>query len=217
MLSSRDALKIYLRDFRQGHHGHDHDLLELFRSIGDLVQPEHVVYPGSFVHVTPSLVFPSVTYIDSLQGFQRAMEADDLHEWVGQHADYDTSSEINVLEASYKDIPIDLHHRFDLLLSLNAGAISQECKNLLKPDGYLLVNDGHYDASRAHIDGDYQLIAALHADGARDIDDELRGYFLTKRGEPLTLPMVQANEQRSPSRAPFKMKRDADAFLFRFQ
>ena len=104
------------------------------------------------------------------------------------------------------------------MISLNSGAISQECKRLLIPGAHLLANDGHYDAARAQVDGDYTLVAVLGADGAIETSEEdLREYFVTKQGQPLTREMLADNEQRAPSRARHKMARTADAFLFRFK
>ena len=36
------------------------------------------VYPGSYVHLTPSLVFPRVCYVDSVKGFGAAMHSGDV-------------------------------------------------------------------------------------------------------------------------------------------
>ena len=69
------------------------------------------------------------------------------------------------------------------MISLNAGAISQECKPLLAPGAHLLANDGHYDAARAHVDADYTLEAALSADGAYETGEEvLRGVLRQQAG-----------------------------------
>ena len=89
---------------------------------------------------------------------------------------------------------------------------------LLAPGGYLLANDGHYDAARAQMDTDYTLIAALNGEGAVEADDEELGtYFVSKQGQPLTHEMLAENQQRLPSRARYKMARTADAYLFRFK
>ena len=68
------------------------------------------------------------------------------------------------------------------------------------------------------MDADYTLVAAFRADGAYETDEEaLRGYFVSKQGQPLTREMLAENAQRSPSKARYKMARAADAFLFRFK
>ena len=216
MLRPADALSTYLRDYRRMRHGHD--LIGVFRAVRDLIGVQRVVYPGSYVHLTPSLVFPSVCYLDSVKGFGAAMQSDDLVPWLNAHKEYAEPVELTAIETAYDRIPSTLLARFGLMVSLNAGAISQDCKPLLSPGTHLVANDGHYDAARAHVDADYTLVAAFRADGAHETGEEaLSGYFVSKQGQPLTREMLAENAQRSPSKARYKMARAADAFLFRFE
>ena len=218
MLRPTDALPTYLRDYLGARHNHDHDLLGVFRAVRRLIDVPRVVYPGSYVHLTPSLVFPYVCYVDSVKGFGAAMQSGDLTAWLEAHKEYTEPVVVAAIEAPYDRVLSPLHAGFDLMVSLNAGAISQACKPLLAPGAHLLANDGHYDAARAQVDADYTLVAALAADGAVETSKEaLRGYFVTKRGEPLTREMLIENEQRSPSKARHSMARTGDAFLFRFK
>ena len=190
----------------------------MFRAVRDLIGVQCVVYPGSYVHFTPSLVFPRVCYVDSVKGFGAAMRSDDLAPWLEAHKEYAEPVELTAIETTYNRIPSALLAGFGLMISLNAGAISQECKPLLSPGAHLLANDGHYDAARAHVDSDYTLVAALSADGAYETGEEaLNGYFVSKQGKPLTPEMLAENAQRSPSKARYKMARTANAFLFRFK
>ena len=218
MLRPTDALPTYLRRYRETRHGHDQDLLSVFRAVPGLVGVRRVVYPGSYVHVTPSIVFPCVYYVDSVRGFDVAMQSNDLLAWLDAHKEYAEPVAVTAMEAAYNRIPPSLFARFDLMISLNAGAVSQECKPLLAPGAHLLANDSHHDASRAWTDADYALVAALGADGTVETEEEaLRGYFVTRQGQPLTREMLTENEQRPPSRARYRMARSADAFLFRFK
>ena len=216
MLRPTDALPTYLRDYREMRHCHD--LLGMFRSVRDLIGVQRVVYPGSYVHLTPSLVFPRVCYVDSVKGFGAAMQSEDLVPWLDAHKEYAAPVELTAIETAYNRIPSTLLAGFALMISLNAGAISQECKPLLSPGAHLLANDGHYDAARSHLDADYTLVAALNADGSYETGEEaLRGYFVSKQGQPLTREMLAENAQRPPSKARYKMARAANAFLFRFK
>ena len=216
MLRPTDALPKYLRDFRDS--PHNLDLLGVFSAVRDLIGVQRVVYPGSYVHLTPSLVFPHVCYVDSVKGFGAAMQSGDVVPWLDAHKEYSDPVELTAIETAYNRIPSTLHAGFGLMISLNAGAISQECKSLLSPGAHLLANDGHYDAARAHVDADYTLVAAFSADGACEMGEEaLRAYFISKQGQPLTREMLAENEQRSPSKARHKMAQAADAFLFRFK
>ena len=88
MLRPTDALPTYVRDYREMRHSHDHDLLGVFRAVRDLIGFQRVVYPGSYVHLTPSLVFPCVCYVDSAKGFGAAMQSGDLRVWLDAHKEY---------------------------------------------------------------------------------------------------------------------------------
>ena len=63
MLRRTGALPTYLREYRETGHSRHHDLLAVFRAVRHLIGVKRVVYPGSYVHLTPSLVFPHVYYI----------------------------------------------------------------------------------------------------------------------------------------------------------
>ncbi len=183
MLRPTDALLTYLRDYREVRHNRDHDLLGVFRAFRRLIGAPRAVYPGSYVHVTPSLVFPRVCYVDSVKGFGAAMHSYDLIAWLEAHMEYAEPAGVSTIETDYDGIPLTLFAAFGLMISLNAGAISQECKSLLIPGAHLLANDGHYDAARAQVDGDYTLVTILGAGGAIETSEEdLREYFVTKQG-----------------------------------
>ena len=73
MLRPADALPTYLRNYREM--CHSHDLIGVFRAARDIIGVQRVVYPGSYVHLTPSLLFPRVCYLDSVKGFGAAMQS----------------------------------------------------------------------------------------------------------------------------------------------
>ena len=139
MLRPTDALPTYLRDYRETRHSHDHDLLGVFRAARRLIGAPDTVYPGSYVHLSPSLVFPRVCYVDSVKGFGVAMQSDDLIAWLDAHKEYAEPAAVWAVETAYDRIPSTLFARFGLMVSLNAGAVSQECKHLLTPGAHLLV------------------------------------------------------------------------------
>ena len=194
-----------------------HDLLWAFRLIGENFGCRRVLYPGSYLHITPSLVFPEVCYVDSIKGIRQAMAAPALLEYVNSHKDYAEDAVIRCREEDYRSIASEPAGSFDLLISLNAGFISQHCGHLLRPGGYFLANNGHYDANRAFVDPSYQLVAALE-DGVLNLDTSQPGlspYFRTGKGEMLTLTMVESDVNRPPSKARFRPSREAEAYLFR--
>ena len=216
----RRALETYLSNYRDKHDG-NHDLLWAFRLVAENFGCRRVLYPGSHLHITPSLVFPEVCYVDSVKGIGSAMTDQALLEYVAAHKDYQERAIIRCCEEDYRTLRLaqdgEPGGSFDLLISLNAGFISQHCGRFLRVGGYLLVNNGHYDASRAYVDTRYQLVGALEG-GSLNLETSQPGlspYFRTARGEKLTLAMVESEAERPPSKARFRPLREADAYLFR--
>ena len=136
-------------------------LRPVFRRVRDQFHVQRVLYPGSYLHITPSLCFPYVCYVDSLAGIADALASPDLRRYVAEHRDYPEAPETWCYQQDYRTFTSEPEASFDLLISLNAGLISQACKHFLAPDGLLLVNDEHYDARRAFVDPDYLLIAVF--------------------------------------------------------
>ena len=219
-LRKKQPLDTYLADYRLKDGG-SHDLLWSFRLVEENFGCRRVLYPGSYLHVTPSLVFPEVCYVDSVKGIAAALSSPDLMEYVSAHKDYPEDTRIRCYEEDYASFTDEPYASFDLLISLNAGFISQTFRSFLKPGGLLLANNGHYDAARAHVDPGYRLIGALDG-GCLLLDSshpELSSHFRTAKGEALTLEMVEADAKRPPSRARFMPRHlygygEVEAYLF---
>ena len=211
----KKALDTYLADYRHKHDGF-HDLLWAFRLVGENFGCSRALYPGSYLHVTPSLVFPEVCYVDSIKGIGASLSSPDLLEYVSTHRDYPEDARIRCYEEDYASFTDEPHASFDLLISLNAGFVSQACRSFLRPGGLLLANNGHYDAARAHVDPGYRLIGAL--DGGSLLlassHPDLSSHFRTPKGEALTLDMVEDDAKRPPSRSRFMPSREMEAYLF---
>ena len=196
-------------------------MLWAFRLVAENFGCRRALYPGSYLHITPSLVFPKVFYVDSNRGIGSALADPALLEYVNTHKDYSEDAVIRCCEEDYRTLRLaqdgEPEGYFDLLISLNAGFISQHCGRFLRPGGYLLANNGHYDASRAYVDTRYQLVAALEGGSlnVETLQPGLSPYFRTARGKRLTLAMVESDAERPPSKAQFRPFREADAYLFR--
>ncbi len=213
---SQRALKTYLSYYRDKYAG-QHDLLWAFRLVGEHFGCRRALYPGSYLHVTPSLVFPEVCYVDSVKNIGSALASPQLLEYVNKHKDYAADAGIRCYEEDYVNFASEPLASFDLLISLNAGFISQACRTFLKPGGLLLVNNGHYDADRAYVDPGYRLVGAVDG-GSLFLESSPPGlsqYFRTVKGEILTPEMVAANAKGPPSKAGFRPAREAEAYLFR--
>ena len=211
-----DPLGTYKSRYLDGP-GSDDGLRSVFRTVRDEFHVRRVLYPGSYLHITPSLYFPYVCYVDSLAGFADALADPNLRRYVEDHREYPEAPVICCYQQDYSTFTCEPEGSFDLLISLNAGLISQACKRFLRSGGLLLVNDEHYDARRAFVDPDYLLCSVFFGENLRmeTSESELAAYFRTARGTPLTLEMVESDVHRSPSRARFKPARSAPVYLFR--
>lgn len=173
------------RDLWTNQNQHPGDRHHLFDTVAQCVSPAAVLYPGSFVDIAASFVFPNVVYVDSDRRaatfFSDITGVDELiqkygrgsrtAQWDFQSADYTT--DIGVEDESV-----------DLLISLYAGFISKECTRYLKQGGHLLVNSSHGDAALASLDDRYRLAAAVgkHSNGYRTDATDLDTYLIPKTG-----------------------------------
>jgi len=149
----------------------------------------NALYPGSFVHITPSFVIPNVVYVDTHKQARDFFDDISVHEFVYKKKMYDEDSIISFHQKDYgKDIGEPLES-FDLLISQYAGFVSQHCKKYLKIGGILLVNNSHGDASMASIDTDYQFIGVFRRRSDKEYtfsDRNLDSYFIPKKPIKIT-------------------------------
>lgn len=214
----RNPLDTYRANYLNGP-GCSDRLGPVFRKIRDVFHVQRVLYPGGYLHITPSLFFPSVCYVDSLAGIADALADPDLRRHIAEHRDYPEAPEILSYQQDYHTFTSEPEASFDLLISLNAGLISQASKRFLASGGLLLVNDEHYDARHAFVDPDYVLSAVFAGESLsmETSESKLDAYFKTACGTALTLEMVESDVNRPPSRAKFKPAKSAAVYLFRKQ
>lgn len=179
--SALDLYKKYFQD-RQ------HERLDLFRSIAEKFDVRRALYPGSFVHVTPSFVFPAVVYVDNDKQAKRFFSKPEIYQFIAQNKVYPQAAQVKFHFADYRNGFDETQESFDLLVSQYAGWVGQECKQYLKAGGFLLANDSHGDAGIAALDDDYQLKAVfLLKDENRQISEtNLDEYFAPKSSQPVT-------------------------------
>ena len=189
----------------------------VFSRLRDEFHVQQALYPGCYLHITPSLFFRSVCYVDSLAGVADALADPDLRRYVADHRDYPEAPEIWCYQQDYRTFSSEPEASFDLLISLNVGLVSQASKRFLASGGLLLVNDEHFDARRAFVDPDYLLSAVFAGENLcmESSESGLAAYFKTARGTLMTREMVEFDVHRSPSRAKFKPAKSATVYLFR--
>jgi hypothetical protein len=181
---SKDALALY----RQHYVDKDFERLELFHLLAERYGIESALYPGSFVHITPSLVYPITTYVET-DARAKAFFADPaIHAFVNRHKAYDRDPQITFHAADYRRDFGEAEERYDLLISQYAGFVSQPCKRYLKIGGLLLVNNSHVDAGMASLDDNYALVAIANQRGGkyRLSERDLDAYFIPKAHTTIT-------------------------------
>jgi hypothetical protein len=174
--------------YKQNYLDKDFERLELF----DLLQRRYLLrtalYPGSFLHITPSLVYPVTVYADTDERAGRFFSDPWVREFVEKNKRYEQTPVMRFHAQDYTAELPEPAGSFDLLISQWAGFVSQACKSYLKDGGLLLVNNSHGDASMASIDGNFRFIGAVTAGGGRFrlIETNLDSYFVPKSSVEIT-------------------------------
>jgi len=159
----------------------------LFDKLKNLYSPGRGIYPGSFVHITPSFFISDMTYIDSDKRITKFFKDEKVLSYIESNKNYDESSVVNAFQADFSSkLPIS-EDSFDMMFSFYAGFISQSCKKYLKESGILICNNSHGDASIAYTDEDYKLIAVIKrtGDSFTISDKDLGEYFIKKDKSPV--------------------------------
>lgn len=168
---------------------HRGDRLRLFMAVAAAIDVERVLYPGSYVDIAPSFVWPVVTYVDTdRRAGQFFGDQVGVQELLVEHGVEPDARSVRFIAADYTD-PLGLDEGgFDLLISLYAGFVSESCTRHLRVGGTLLVNASHGDAAMASIDPRYRLHAVVtsrsggYTVDARDLDS----YLVPKRDVEVT-------------------------------
>jgi len=185
---------------------HEGDRQRLFRAVADATGATTVLYPGSYVDIAPSFVFPSVTYVDiDRRASAFFADTDGVREIVAAR-DGPSEPDISFVHADYTT-DLDLaEHTFDLLVSLYAGFVSEHCTHHLRVGGVLLVNPSHGDAAMASIDPRHELTGVVVSEdgGYSVVDSDLATYLVPKRPQTVTAAgLHDSGREISYTRSPF--------------
>lgn len=135
----------------------------LFQTILKRYPCTDVLYPGCSIHITPSLFFPHVIYVDKSEQAGRFFDDEKaVLEYINRHKQYKRSAYLRFIKQDYAQQPLPLQDgTFDLLLAIFAGGISQSCKKYLKRGGLLISNNHQNDAAEALKDDELRLISVV--------------------------------------------------------
>lgn len=134
----------------------------LFRTVAEHWSIRTALYPGSFIHITPSFSIPHVVYVDrhpTAAAFFAEHEA--IAAYIAQQKVYNRAVFFRFIEQDYT-IPLDLPAAsFDLLIALYAPQIIPACLPYLRPGGLLLTNEHHDNLRDALQQPELSLLAQI--------------------------------------------------------
>lgn len=188
----------------------DFERLDLFRTLAERFGVQSALYPGSFVHITPSFVCPVATYVDTDKRTKRFFASPAVLEYIKARKTYPQDPKVTFYASDYYEAIDEPDESCDLLISQYAGFVSQPCKRYLKVGGLLLANNSHGDASMAFLDDDYALKAVvIRRDGKHRISERnLDTYFVPKKPIEVTKAYLEQIQKG------IGYKKTASSYLF---
>lgn len=191
MHSSNKSLTIQL--YEHYYINRDYEQIDLFRLLKNAFNIKRVIYPGSYVQISPAFIFSDVVFIDADKKAKKFFKSESVVNYIYKRKEYNEDPIIEFYGDDYENTIEGLRDKFDLLISQYAGFISDTCKDYLKIGGYLLVNNSHGDAGMASIDEDYKLTATVHKSKGkyRVSDANLKKYFVPKKSVVVTEDLLR--------------------------
>lgn len=192
--------------YKKYHVDKEYTSIGLFRELNKKFNIDKVFYPGSHVHIAPSLIFSNVTYADSFRNTYTFFENKETIEFIKKNKEYSEEPNIRFYQQDYNKSFKELDKEFDLVISQYAGFVGQAAKPYLKKKGLLVCNNSHGDASMASLDQDYELIAVYRrqTDDKHSISDKnLEAYLNPKNGiEPTKEQLMKSMKGIAYTKSP---------------
>lgn len=188
--------------------------IEVFREVRREFRSKRVLYPGSYVHLTPSLIFPEVIFVDSDIRAKRFFSCrEEIWDHINQFKENEEEHLFQFISGDYQsemNIPLN---SIDLLISEYAGFVSIHTKEYLRNGGILLAGDSHGDATLANSDPDFLFLGVLkECEGQYCFQKgENERYFRRYRNMAVDLDTVK-NTMKGP-----KYSKSADYYIFQKQ
>lgn len=182
--------------------------LSLFKNIKLKYNCSKVLYPGSFVHVSPSFFFPEVVYLDLDKRCKKFFSDNETLDFVFLKKEYEQKPIIRFYETSFENDIKEQNEYFDLVISQYSGFISKYCSKYLKRNGILLANDSHGDATLAYTSEKFDLIGLINENMEIE-ENELELCFKYNREKEIDLEKV-LKTMKGP-----KYKKMYNSYIFR--
>jgi len=190
--------------------------LDVFKGVNNIVKPSRVLYPGCHRHVTASLVFNDVVYVDNYSKIKSCFIDEKVLDWVSSNKEYKEKAEIKFIGKNFESDFGEKVESFDLLMSLSAGIVTTSCSKYVKKLGYVLVSDAHFDARMLYLDLDFELTHVWDSERKKfdDDADALSGHFTTMDGKAITKDQVQESIDKPKAKRSFKLQKEILFYLF---
>lgn len=189
--------------------------IAIFKEVLNFTKAQHVLYPGSDKHITASLYFPSVVYVDINKKVEGIFHDEQVLAWVDENKNYSQNTKITFLSKNFEST-FEKEATFDLMISVCAGIVSAPCSKYLKPQGYFLVSDAHFDARTTYLRPDFKLVGVYDTEKGKLETSvvELAEHFQTTHGVPINKQQVDESTEKPKGRRSFKLKKEAMFYLF---
>lgn len=156
----------------------------LFKLLQERYGCNEALYPGSSLHITPSLFIPHVVYVDqSSTAIKFFSDMESVQAYVNRKKFYKRRAYIRFISHDYTS-PLALpRDGFDLLISLYAGGVYRACNTYLKQGGILLTNNHQNDIDAIVNDTGFQLSSIVKCSNGKYhiIDKEEDKYMAEAR------------------------------------
>lgn len=168
---------------------------ELFKILSDKFNIKRGLYPGSFVHITPSFFISQMVYVDIDKRCNNFFSDKLTLDYIIRKKIYNEFPEIRFHFTDFTNKINEKIESFDLLISLYSGLISKHCKKYLKKSGILIVNNSHGDATLAFLDKSFKMIGVTkrYRNHFKISERCLSTYFKTKSGKPIDMEKIKKN------------------------
>ena len=95
--------------------------LQAFLEIYKIFSPHSVLYAGSWIRITPSLVFPHVVYVDMFSKMEKFFNNTELLEYIKKHTIYQSKPKVVFHQSDYNKDFGEEKASFDLLILFSSG------------------------------------------------------------------------------------------------
>jgi hypothetical protein len=119
----------------------------LFELVSQKFEINRAIYPGSYIHISPSFSIKEVVYVDNDRNAKKFFADLSFENIIKKKKVYSKDPIYRYYPVNYNSGFSEKKQYFDLLISIYVGFISQECKKYLKIGGILVANNSHGDAN----------------------------------------------------------------------